>query len=25
VRRWRFEPVPAPVTTRRTINFTPAQ
>ena len=21
VRRWRFEPVPAPVTTRRTINF----
>jgi len=25
VRRWRFEPVPAPVTTRRTINFSPAQ
>ncbi|HRO28508.1 MAG TPA: energy transducer TonB, partial [Luteimonas sp.] len=25
VRRWRFEPVDAPVTTRRTINFTPAQ
>ena len=25
VRRWRFEPVPAPVTTRRTINFSPSQ
>ena len=25
VRRWRFEPVSAPVTTRRTINFSPAQ
>lgn len=25
VRRWRFEPVPAPVTTRRTINFAPSQ
>lgn len=25
VRRWRFEPVPAAVTTRRTINFSPAQ
>ncbi|MCD9007160.1 energy transducer TonB [Luteimonas sp. XNQY3] len=24
VRRWRFEPVPAPVTTRRTIGFAPA-
>ena len=24
VRRWRFEPVAAPVTTRRTIGFTPA-
>ncbi|TYT26504.1 TonB family protein [Luteimonas viscosa] len=24
VRRWRFEPVPAPVTTRRTINFSPS-
>lgn len=23
VRRWRFEPVPAPVTTRRTIGFSP--
>jgi len=23
VRRWRFEPVGAPVTTRRTINFAP--
>ena len=23
VRRWRFEPVAAPVTTRRTINFAP--
>ena len=25
VRRWRFEPVPASVTTRRTINFSPSQ
>src|SRR5690606_18814268 len=25
VRRWRFEPVPAPVTTRRTIAFTPGE
>jgi periplasmic protein TonB len=25
VRRWRFEPLPAPVTTRRTINFSAAQ
>ena len=25
VRRWRFEPVPGPVTTRRTINFSPTQ
>ncbi|MGY1410844.1 energy transducer TonB [Luteimonas sp. A611] len=25
VRRWRFEPVPAPVTTRRTISFSPSQ
>ena len=25
VRRWRFEPVPASVTTRRTINFSPTQ
>jgi protein TonB len=25
VRRWRFEPVPGPVTTRRTINFSPSQ
>jgi len=25
VRRWRFEPVPAPVTSRRTINFAPSQ
>ena len=25
VRRWRFEPVPTPVTTRRTINFSPSQ
>ena len=25
VRRWRFEPVPAPVTTRRTMNFSPSQ
>jgi protein TonB len=25
VRRWRFEPVPGPVTTRRTINFSPGQ
>ena len=25
VRRWRFEPVPVPVTTRRTINFSPSQ
>lgn len=25
VRRWRFEPVGAPVTTRRTINFNPTQ
>ncbi|MET0329085.1 MAG: energy transducer TonB [Luteimonas sp.] len=24
VRRWRFEPVPAPVTTRRTIGFAPS-
>ncbi|MDH5832347.1 energy transducer TonB [Luteimonas kalidii] len=25
VRRWRFEPVPSAVTTRRTINFNPSQ
>ena len=25
VRRWRFQPVPAPVTTRRTIGFDPGQ
>ncbi|MDH5830745.1 energy transducer TonB [Luteimonas sp. M1R5S18] len=25
VRRWRFEPVPSAVTTRRTINFSPSQ
>ncbi len=25
VRRWRFEPVAAPVTTRRTINFSPSE